>query len=256
MALSNRLQKEPASRALAARFVLLKVVTEDRATWTEWSRKYRAEGNGIPMVFVVRADGKMLYGKSGAPKALPQFLAAALRSSGRIPSRTELARYSRDIKSVQEAVKEGDIERATAFLARSKTEGVFAKAAIELRKLEAKLIERGKAELAEAEKKSKDPKTQFDGLLALVAVERNYKRLAAVSKPLAAVLREIRKDKPRRDALALAKLVDRAEQYEADKRTRQAIAAWKRVLKKSPDSPSGKRAAERIAALEKAGVKP
>ena len=242
------------SRALAAQFVLLKVVTEDPRIWTNWTRKYRSEGSGIPKVYVVRADGKQIYGKSGAPRALPQFLASALRESGRIPSRVELKRFARDVKTVQRAIKDGAIQKAVTVLSRSRNAGTFAAAAIALRKLKATVVDQGKAALAATDKKIKDPKTAFDGLLALVAVERNYRPLRELRKPIAAAMRTVRKDAALRDLLEQAKLVDRAGKHESEKKLKQALSAWQLVLSKYPKTPSAKRAAERIAAIEKQGV--
>lgn len=234
--------------------MLLKVVTEDPEVWSNWSRKYHSEGSGIPKVYVVRADGKQIYGKSGAPRALPQFLASALKASGRIPSRVELTRLSRDLKTAQQAIDDGAIQKATTVLSRSKTAGVFAEAAVTLRKLKATMVDQGKTALAEADKKIKDPQTAFDGLSALVVVERNYSRLPELRKPITAAMRAARKDAALRDLLKQAKLVDRAGKYESEKKLKQALSAWRLVLSKFPRTPSAKRAAERIAAIEKQGV--
>jgi tetratricopeptide (TPR) repeat protein len=235
--------------------VLLKVVTEDAKTWTDWTRKYRAEGNGIPKVYVVRADGKQIYAKSGAPQALPQFLALALKSSGRIPNRVELTQLSGDLKAAQAAIKAGEIQKASKILSR-RTEGIYAEPALALQKLEATLNEQGKTALAAAQTKIKDKETAFDGLLELVAVERDYSRLQPLRKPIAAAVTAVRKDAALRELLATAEVVDRAKEYESQKKLQQALKAWRLVQTKSPKSPAAKLAGERIAALEKQGVSP
>ena len=235
--------------------MLLKVVTEDAKTWTDWTRKYRSEGTGIPKVYVVRADGKQIYGKSGAPEALPRFLALALKSSGRIPSRVELTQLSGDLKAAQAAIKAGEIQKATRILSR-RTEGIYAEPALALQKLEATLIEQGKAALAAAQTKIKNTETAFDGLLELVAVERDYSRLQPLRKPIAAAVTTVRKDAALRELLATAEVVDRAKEYESQKKLRQALKTWRLVQTKSPKSPAAKLAGERIAALEKQGVSP
>jgi hypothetical protein len=251
VALSNRFNSDPAARALAAQFVLLKVVTEDPKVWSKWSRKYRSEGAGIPKIYVVRADGKQLYGKSGAPRALPQFLKFALNAAGRIPSRAELTRLLRDLKSAQQAVNDGAIKKATTVLGRSKTAGVYSETAIALRKLRESMLKKGKAALAVAEKKIKDPKTTFDGLSALLEIERNYSRLPILRKQIVAVIRSAQKNTTHRALLEQAKLVDRANQYEKDKRLTLASKTWQAVLTKFPNTSSAKLAAERLAALQK-----
>ena len=234
--------------------MLLKVVTENRQTWNDWSRKYRSEGTGIPKVYVVRADGKQLYGKSGAPRALPQFLALYLRASGRIPSRAELIRLLRSLKTVQTAIKEGDTRKATQILSSRKTAGMYAESALALQKLEATLTVQGKAALTAAQKKIENSETAFTGMLALVAVERNYGRLRALRKPISVAVKTVRKDITLRALLKTAKLVDRAREYESQKKMKQALIAWRLVRTKSPRTSAAKLAAERISAIEKQGV--
>lgn len=234
--------------------MLLKVITEDPKVWSTWSRKYRAEGSGIPKVYVVRADGKQIYGKSGSPQALPKFLTSALNASGRIPSRAELTRLARELKTAQKAIDDGAIQDATTVLGRAKIAGVYAGSAIALRKLTATMVKQGQTALADANKKIEDPKTTFDGLTALVAVDRNYGRLPALRRQITAAVRAVRKDSALRVSLDRAKLVDRAQQYEADKKLKQASNAWQAVLAKFPKTASAKLAAERISDIAKQGV--
>lgn len=234
--------------------MLLKVVTENNQTWADWSRKYRSVGTGIPKVYVVRADGKQIYGKSGAPRALPQFLASALKSSGRIPSRVELTRLSRELKSAQAAIKAGEIQKATRILSSSRSSGIYAGPALALQKLEAALIVQGKSALAAAQKKIENTETAFDGLLELVTVERDYSRLQPLRNPITAAVAAVRKDAALRELLESAKAVDRAREYESQKNLKQALKAWRLVQTRYPKSPAAKLAGERITAIKKQGV--
>lgn len=253
MALSNRFQRNRAARALAARFVLLKVRTDDPKSWREWTSKYKSQGSGLPLVFVVRADGKQIYGKAGAPKALPQFLAAALKLSGKIPTRGQLIRLRKSAETAKESIDGGDIAKAAVILSRSNAEGSFAAPAVKLQKLAAGLTEKGKKALAEAQKKIKSEKTAFEGLLELVQIERHYGRLADLRKSIRLALRDARKDAGLRSLLLQANAVDRAREYEDEKNVKRALIAWKQVVEKHPDTPAAKLASERIKALEESG---
>jgi hypothetical protein len=55
-ALLQRLSTDTTIAPLVTQFVPLKVDT-DGDGWGEWATKYRHEGNGIPILFVIRADG-------------------------------------------------------------------------------------------------------------------------------------------------------------------------------------------------------
>lgn len=248
--MSNRFQRERAARALAAQFVLLKVRTDDPQSWGTWTRKYKYEGRGLPLVFVVRADGKQLYGKAGAPRALPQFLAAALRSSGKILSRSQLLRMTKSLETVKSQIKEGKIEQAVTTISRSNAGGSFAAPAVAMQKVAAELTAKGKKALEDAQKKLKDPATAFDGLLELLQADRHYSRLPALRKPFNLAKRDVRKEAGLRKLMLQATLVDRARGHEDAGNKRSALAAWKQVVEKYPGTPAAKIAAERIKALD------
>jgi len=44
-------------------FVPLKVETAGEP-WQKWATKYKPEGKGIPIIYVIRSDGQMMYGKT------------------------------------------------------------------------------------------------------------------------------------------------------------------------------------------------
>ena len=109
MALKNRLTTDQSLRPLLARYVPLNLVDAEADHKGEWLQRYRPEGNAIPFVFVVRADGEKLYAKSGAPEALPQFLAEHLKQAGTVLSDAEVTRLEQDIEA-----KDTQIRRLTA----------------------------------------------------------------------------------------------------------------------------------------------
>lgn len=230
--------------------MLLKVRTDDPKAWGTWVRKYKYEGRGLPLVFVVRADGKQIYGKAGAPRALPQFLAAALRNSGKILSRRQLIRLAKSAETAKKAIKEGDIPKAVALLSRTDAVGSFATPAVEMQKLAAELTAKGKKQLADAQKKVKETNTAFEGLLEMVQADRHYGRLPELRKPFNLALRDVRKDAKLRPLLLQANAVDRARGFEDSGNKRSALNAWKQVVEKYPNTPAAKIAAERIKELE------
>ena len=62
MALLKRLETDESLAAFAGQFVPLKLVTTGQnEEWSSWSQKYPHEGRTIPVLFVVRADGKKIY---------------------------------------------------------------------------------------------------------------------------------------------------------------------------------------------------
>lgn len=84
MALLNRLNTEKSLAPYVAQFVPLKL---DVATpeYADLQRKYPSEGNTIPKIFLIRADGRKLYAQSGAlpGEQLQTLVVAAVREMGR-----------------------------------------------------------------------------------------------------------------------------------------------------------------------------
>ena len=85
MALLERLQTDRSLARYAGWFVPLKIETNG-AEWAKWSRQYRAEGRGIPIIYVIRADGKQLFSRSGSLPGmeLPVMLQQAIAQAGTI----------------------------------------------------------------------------------------------------------------------------------------------------------------------------
>ena len=69
---------------IVAQFVPFHLDTR-KQEWQAWARKHPHDGNGIPIVYVVRSDGETLYAKTGAPQGddLPRLLVAQLTRSGK-----------------------------------------------------------------------------------------------------------------------------------------------------------------------------
>jgi hypothetical protein len=89
--LMKRLSTDESIQSIVIQFVPLKIDTATEQ-WQQWEREHRSEGNGIPKIYAVRADGETLYAKSGAPQGdnLPKLLVALLKNSGTIYDNEQL----------------------------------------------------------------------------------------------------------------------------------------------------------------------
>ena len=81
MALKKRLKSDASLRPILAQYVPLELKSNE-PEWSAWERKFPSEGNAIPIVYIVRADGQVLYGKSGSPDELGKFLVAYRKQAG------------------------------------------------------------------------------------------------------------------------------------------------------------------------------
>ena len=255
-ALLSRLSTDVSIAPLVTQFVPLKIDSEGEH-WGEWSKKYRPEGNGIPILFVIRADGQMLYGKSGAKEGpqLPLFLAEHLKSAGRILSDEQLATIRDAVEDSNKALAEGDAWTAVKRIEGLKKIGTpgklgsYASVAQEADALHAKLVEEGKAALAAAKEKLAG-EDKFAGVLKVISANRVFGSMAELRKDLATAERDLGKDQQLKEIVKQAEALDRALAMAAGKTTqRSAPAAFEAVITRYPGTSAAELAKAKLAEL-------
>jgi hypothetical protein len=259
-ALLNRLQTDRSLAPLVTQFVPLKLDTQGN-DWQEWARKFPTEGGGIPILYVVRADGTLLYGKSGAKEGaeLPLFMAEHLKKSGRIFSDEQLAALKSAVEESNKALADGDhwtaVKRIHGLskLGTPGKFGSFATVAQEADALYAKLVEEGKAALTAAQEKLAG-EDKFDGVLGVLVANRVFGNLPELKKDLVSAEREINKDDTLKDVLKQAEALDRALALAGNKTTKKsAPAAFELVMTRYPGTPAAELAKSKLSEL---GVEP
>jgi len=214
--LQERLNTDGSIASLVAQFVPLKVET-DGPNWGQWATRYRHEGTGIPILYVIRADGEKLYGQSGSKEGaeLPQFLIAHLRNSGTIFSNQQLATIKSVVDDVNKALGEGDaftaVKRAETLrkLGTPGKLGSHATVAKQADELYVKLVEQGKMALSDAQQKlTGDDK--FAGVLGVVSTSRIYGVIPDLKKELAVAERDLGKNAELKPLVQAAEPLDRA----------------------------------------------
>ncbi len=264
MALMERLNTDRSIRPLVAQFVPLKIETDGGdPQWGSWNRKYSHEGDGIPIIFVVRADGEKMYGKSGSlGDQLPRFLATQLVSAGKIFTPAQLEQVQTAVAEAKKAMEAGDSFAAVKRLDTLKKLGPtgklgsYAAPALEADQLVAQLLEEGKTALATAQEQLAGNE-QFAGALGILSANRVYGSLVELKKDLGGAERELRKDGSLKDLVTQAEAVDKALALVASKGGKTAaIEALGRVATRFPDTPAATLAQEKIASLSGAGDTP
>ena len=114
----KRLNTDTGVAHLTVQFVPLKVTTSG-AEWSQWARQYPPDGRAIPFIYVIRADGKMLYGKSGTlpGEALGELMLTSLEKSGRIFNPQQVIALKDTIKLLQAAIELDEFALAAKTLA-------------------------------------------------------------------------------------------------------------------------------------------
>ncbi len=226
----------------------------DSPDWQTWARRYKCEGLGIPMVYVVRADGTQLYGRSGAlpEDALPRMLLEQLKQSGKAATPKQLALWAKAADAARDYVDQGQIAKAAARIVPFLGAGSYAGPAVALEKMAGELGQQGRAKIAQAEEKLASTQTAFEGAAELVEANRQYAKLPELKKPLGQTLAKYRKDPKTRELLTHAELFDRAKFYEENKQLKQAATTYQLVVSRYPDTPAAEMAQARLKDLEEA----
>jgi hypothetical protein len=240
----------------------LKVETSGEQ-WAKWATKYPPEGRGIPIIYVIRADGEKLYGKSGAlPGAkLPQMMLAAAQSAGRSFNDAEFALLATQVDAAKKALEANDKATVVRSLGRLKKLGrlgeistnsysIVAKEADELAK---KVIDSGAAEIEEAKARLAEPSTAFEGLLVLLEAKRTYSQLPQLQTTVTTALRDAEKDPGLATLVSQAEGLDRARSLATQKAgssKKRAVTAYEQLITRYPGTAAAGRALEELAELD------
>lgn len=254
MALLERLQTDRSLARYAGWFVPLKIETNG-AEWAKWSRQYRAEGNGIPIIYVIRADGKQLFGRSGSLPGmeLPVLLQQAIAQAGTIYSDQQLELMGSTLEKAKQSFDNGDNGAAVQVFSKLRQFGPLgklgshAKVALDADKFAETLIEQGKGALAGAKDKLAQEDSKLEGCLALMETRRLYLALPPLKEDILGAITEARTNDELRDMLKHAEKLDQArESLQKSAGKRRALLTLRRITTDEPGTPAASLAAEWI----------
>lgn len=218
----------------------------------EWSRRFPHEGGELPALYVVRADGELLYAKTGVPASIPFFLREQLRASGSILSTADLERTSTAVDAANRLLFDGDTAGAARSIARYAESGSYAQAAQRADRLAGQLTRRGQRSLAAAQKKLASSQDAFAGALLFAEVQRIYGKLPTMRKALFDAGQSY-KDNPQVSLLLKqAELIDGAKQDAAEGKQAEAAELLQQVIKEFPETEAARLAQELRARLSAA----
>ena len=229
-------------------FVPLKVVSKGDQ-WQQWASKYKKEGSGIPIIYVVRADGEQLYGKSGAltGDALPRLLASVSEQSGRVFGQSEAMLLEECNQAAEYALEKEEFLKAAAALAPVAKIGKlgslqsYAAPAIKSDELSKTILEHSMAALKEAETKLDDSEQFFDGVVELTEIKEGYSMFADAKQASGVLLKKVSRDKSKRELLKPAQVLVKARRdarlpKASDKK--RAEKGYGSILKRVGDTPA------------------
>jgi hypothetical protein len=196
VALQRRLETDRSLAVFAGQFVPLKLVTANNEDWGQWSRKYKHEGKGIPIIYVVRPDGKQLYGKSGSleGETLLALLMASVQDAGKILSDAEVALLQQVVAAAESAEEQVDMASALApVLKISKTGQLqsYSELATKVNEFFNDFTTTAQTSIDEALAAVESGNPRFEDVYTLVAAQESYKQFPQFSDSLKKIRRAL-----------------------------------------------------------------
>ena len=240
-------------------FVPLKVISKGDQ-WQQWASKFKAEGRGIPKIYVVRADGEQLYGKSGAltGDALPQMLASVSQKSGRVFSESECLLLEECNEAAEHALNEDIYLDAAAALAPAAKLGTlgglqsFAAPAVKSNELANTVLGHSREALKEVEEKLDDPEQAFEGVVELTKIRQFCAAFDETKQASNLLLKNVSRDKVQRQLLKPAKALVKARkdaQLPKASDKKRAEKGYGLILKKFGDTPAAPIARQELTSI-------
>jgi hypothetical protein len=248
---------------VVAQFVPLKLDTRT-PEWQAWARQHPHEGNAIPIVYVVRADGETLYAKTGAPQGddLPRLLIAHLGLAGKAITPAQANWFSEQADGLSSAMEQEDDETAFAILEALSRKGdptnlgTFAESAMRIQGLASNFVGQFQSELAEQREvwqqlEDQDEEGWLESARGLALLNHRYRELRLLRSELSQAITDFKKKPLARELYPSAELLVKAESVGDDsaKRTQEA-RKLRRLVDRAPESLAAKQA---IALLENWG---
>jgi tetratricopeptide (TPR) repeat protein len=249
-ALKHLVRTDQNVQAVLKRFVLLEMDVES-FQFEEFSARYPHRLQAIPIVFMLRPDGKVLYGKSGGMSAdqLAGLLVAGLENSGSGLSEAEARELSRRVDGARGMYQVGDVVNAYRHAAAASELASYAnvvREAAQLRKqIGADLIER----LPSLESRFAQADEQFSTALILAELYVSAAADPEFQQELGQMLSKYEQSQPTQTAVVQAKYTVRGRHNELHGRWQEAREWYQKVVDLDSDSPAARQAISRLRTL-------
>ena len=246
----ERLNTEEQLSKYAGWFIPLKIESTG-AAWSEWRSKYSYDGKSIPIVFVIRADGEKLYGKSGSlpGNELYQLLDSSLNNSGVLLDDRQLSTINQTIQKTEKLLADDNPQAAVKQLMRISKIGTpgqigcYADVAVAADDLAIRLTDTALEMLKEAKTKIADSATQFEGMADAISCADTYGRLPMINKEVKTLRSQWSRDDDLKATLKRVKQFQKLEkQVRKGKIARKIDAIREFVTKHANDDAMSERA--------------
>lgn len=243
--MAAELESNAALQQYVEQMFVVKVDTDSRE-WPVLRNEFQFEGKGIPAVFFVRADGKLLYGESGRPRDLEGFLKARLTEAGTPLDPETMKAMQREAGQLLRARKRDDWPTIVELVKKRSGSGSFAAPALAFDEAASAVTEKALSDITSAEAQLANDMTRVQGAMALMAAEKLFAGYEPAKDTLAPAIEKARQDEVTAQLLEDAKRLNEAAELESRRRRVDAAKIYEQLIVDRKGSPAAAFAEERL----------
>lgn len=227
--------------------------------YAQWRRDHTPDGNGIPQLFIVRADGETLYGRSGSLRGpdLPNMLIAALQNSGRILSAREAQSLVEAADKFTQEKNKGNYESAIKAISRVRKIGEpgqirsYSEPALRVNRLVIETADEVRNQLKKLANQIETDQAdiKLKAMLGYLKLREDFGALKMVKPDLAAFQKKYTL-KDYKQLAREAKIIENANQANTKSKKTRAIATLTELIGETEIEPVRKEAEKKLSALQ------
>lgn len=232
---------------IAASLVTVKVDV-DGAQWPQFVSKFgNPDGNLLPFVYVIRADGETLHSHSGPMDSgdLANVIVGQMQRAGRALNARQLETITQVVAAAKTEIEQGNYGQAVRTLQPLKQIGElgqigsYAQCAVEADQLVADLNKQVTERLADVSERLASQDQVLEACFDVVQAKRIYASIPAIDAMIDPIVIDIRRKPALREPMSQAQAIDRAvRQCESAQTRARGLEALQKIIDESPDSPS------------------
>jgi len=249
-ALKHVMRTDQQVQELLERYVVLQLDVNSYE-FEEFSRRVPHHLNMIPMVFMLRPDGKVLYAQSGglSSDTLQRLLRAGVKASGRRLNESEAHEMSRRLDKAQELYDSGDIVNAYRHAAAVSAVPSYATSIVAADQLRQRIGSDVLRNLPSLDSGIRSPGHKFQSAVAITSLFVASRGDRALREPLGELIAKYERDPATQLVLRQAKDTVRGQLFEAYEKWDQARASYQRIVDTGGDDTARDYATQRLEAI-------
>jgi hypothetical protein len=214
-------------------------------------RRFPAEVRGVPMVYLIRPDGAMLYGRSGGlpPKGIQNLLNFGLEESGEALDSDQQQRFSTAIATSERYQQEGELLKAMQVISPVAQHSGYAASVSRARLLRYSLTDSLRHRLAAFDEKLTDSESMHGAAYRLAEMYIGLSEVPQLRESAGEKLVHYEQQESTRLAIRQGKELVRARYFEQRELCKQALSSYERIIQIDKNSPTAHHASQKIAIL-------